>query len=71
MLVDEGTGRFGVAFHADRIACNTAVQSLLLESTVRIMAIAAAYESLVHLVMEGLCKVGLYISVAGVTKLWL
>lgn len=71
MLVDEGACRFGVAFHADRVTCNTAAQSLLLEGAVWIMAIAAAYEPFVHLVMKGLCKVGLYISVAGVAKLWL
>jgi hypothetical protein len=60
-----------MALHTDRIACNTAMQSLLLECAMRVVTIAAADQSLVHLVMKGLRKSRFYISVAGVAELWL
>jgi hypothetical protein len=69
MLIDEGPGSLGVAFHADCIAGNAAVQALFFEGAMWIVAIAAVHEPLIHLVMEGLRKSWLYIRVAGVAKL--
>lgn len=54
MLINEGAGRFRMALHANRIACHAAVQALLLESAVRIVTIAAAYQTFIDPVMEGL-----------------
>jgi len=71
MLIDERTGGLGMAFHADRVAGNAATQLLLLECSVWIVTIAAADQSLVHLVMKGLRKGWLYVGVAGVTEFWL
>ena len=71
MLIDERTGSLGVAFHANRIAGDTATQLLLLECAVGVVTIATANQSLIHLVMEGLRKSWLYIGVAGVAEFWL
>ncbi len=69
MLVDERTCCFCVTAYADRIACDAAMQSLVLEGPMRIVAIAAIYQPFIHLVMKGLRKSRLHISVAGITKL--
>jgi len=69
MLIDERASGLGMAFHADGIAGDAAAQLLLLECAMRVVAIAAADQSLVHFVVKGLRKSRLYISVAGVTEL--
>ena len=71
MLIHERAGNLGVAFHADGIACDTAVQPLVLEGAVRIVAVIAVHQSFVYPVMKGLGEERFYVSVAGVAKLWL
>ena len=69
MLVDERSCCFRVTAYADRIASDAAMQSLVLEGAMWIVTIAAIYQPFIHLVMEGLRKSRLYISVAGIAKL--
>ena len=69
MLIHKGSSSLRVTLLADRIAGDAAVQALFFECAVRIVAIAAVHEPLVHLVMKRLCKSRLHIAVAGVAKL--
>lgn len=69
MLVDERTCCLCVTFYADRIARDAAMQSLVLEGAMWVVTIAAIYQPFIHLVVKGLRKGRLYISVAGITKL--
>ena len=71
MLVDKGAGDLGVALHTDCISGDATAQLLLLECPVRIVTVTAAYQSFVHLMVEGLRESWLYICVACVTELWL
>ena len=71
MFVNEGTGCFRVALHANCIAGHTAMQALVFKRAMRIMTITAAYQAFVDSVMEGLRKSWLDIAMAGIAKLWL
>jgi len=71
MLIHEGTSGFGVALHAYHIARDTAVQAFLFECSMRIVAIAAVHQPLVHFVMKRLRESWLYIRVAAIAELWL
>jgi len=71
MLIDKRTCRFGVALDADGIALGSRMQTLCLEGSMRIMAIAAFHQAFVHLVVEGLGEIRLDICVAPVAQRWL
>jgi hypothetical protein len=58
-----------MALHTDRIAGDAASQSLLLECSVWIVAIAATYQAFIHLMVERLRKGGLHVSVACIAEL--
>ena len=69
MLINKRTSLFRMALYTDRIAGDAAAQALVLEGAMRIVTIAAIYQTFIHFVMEGLRKSGLHVSVAGVTEL--
>ncbi len=69
MLINKRTGLFCMALYTDGIAGDAAMQSLVLEGAMRIVTIAAIYQTFIHFVMEGLRKSGLYVCVAGITEL--
>jgi hypothetical protein len=58
-----------MALHTGGIAGDAASQSLLLEVSMWIVAIAATHQTFVHLVVERLRKSGLHVSVAGIAEL--
>ena len=64
MLVDEGAGVLLVALDADRILLRGGLGHALLECAVRIVAVGALHQALIHLVMERLGEGGLYVLVA-------
>lgn len=69
VLINKGTCLLRMALHTDGVAGDAASQSLLLECPVWIVAITAAHQTLIHLVVERLRKSGLHVCVAGVTEL--
>ena len=71
VFINKWTCLFRMAFHADDVPGDAASQSRCLEGTVRIVTIAAFQQAFIHLVVKGLCKSGLHISVAGIAELWL
>jgi hypothetical protein len=71
VLVNERPGGIDVAFGADGVLCRTNAELVRLESAVRVMAVAAAHQAFVYLVMKWLRKGRLYVCVAGIAKLWL
>ena len=54
MLKNKRPRRFRMALHADGIHLGRSLKALLLEGSMRIVAVAAAHQTLIHLVMEGL-----------------
>src|SRR4051794_29743598 len=57
-----------MAFHADRILESGRLQTLLLEGSVRIVAITAAHQAFINLVMKRLGEVRLHVGMASVAE---
>jgi hypothetical protein len=66
MLIDKWAGGLGMAFDADSILVCAAFQQRRIECAMRIMAVAALHQPLVHLVMKGLRESAFDIGVAAV-----
>jgi hypothetical protein len=71
MLVDERTGSLDVALGADSILGRANAELVRLEGPMRIMAVTAAHQAFVYLVMKWLRKGRFHVCVAGIAKLWL
>ena len=68
VLVDEWSLLFGVALVTDFIARSVGAQLFRPEGTVRIVAVTALNQALVHTVMKRAGKLGANIAVAAVTQ---
>ena len=68
MLKGKWAGSVGVALGADHVLVVSRSQLLALESAVRIVAIRAAHQALIDLVVKGLRESGTDILVAGEAK---
>ena len=64
VFVHKGAARFGVALGADRILIGGGLDVVVSECAVRVMAIAAFDDALVHLVVEGHVERGFDFGVA-------
>jgi len=64
MLINERTSRFGVALDANGVLLCGGLESLFLESAVRVVAIGALHQPLIHFVMEGHGELRLDVGVA-------
>ena len=69
VLINKWARLLRMALHTDGIAGDAASQSLLLEVSMCIVAIAATHQAFVHLVVERLRKSGIHFSVAGIAEL--
>ncbi len=69
VLINKRPRLLRMALHTGGIAGDAASQSLLLEVSMWIVAIAATHQTFVHLVVERLRKSGLHVSVAGIAEL--
>ncbi len=68
MFIGEWSGILCMALGADSIPVRSCLKVLILESAMRVMAVAALDQALIHSVVEGLRKCGLHIRMAGVAK---
>ena len=66
MLVNKRPSSLGVALGADRVLIGSRLQVLGLKTSVGVVAIAAAHQSFIHLVVERLREGWLYIGVTAV-----
>ena len=69
VLINKRPSLLRMALHTGGIAGDAASQSLLLEVSMWIVAIAATHQAFVHLVVERLRKSGLHVSVARIAEL--
>ena len=69
VLKGKWSRRLRMALATNRILVGGRPQVLVLECTVRIMAVAACHQPFVHLVVEGLCERRFNIRMAGIAKL--
>jgi hypothetical protein len=69
MLIDERASFLGVTLYADRISGDAAVQPLVFVGAVRIVAVAAVYQSFVHSVTEWLRKGRLDVGMTAIAEL--
>lgn len=68
MFENEWAGGLRMALHAYRVLIGCRLQPLLLKRSVRIVAIAAAHQPFIDLVMKGLGEIRLDIRMAPVTE---
>ena len=69
MFIDKRTQRLNMALRADCVLIRIRLQQLVLEGPMRIVAVGANQQALIHLVVKGLGEGGFYVSVAAIAQL--